>query len=512
MAEAHAISEKDFIVKTAIRSLLRRLLGKKQPLDLGMTTPQERDFCFRFTSEVWDGQGVIVDLGCWLGATTRALARGLPTKNRVIHAYDQFRWSVYMDRYVEGTELEGRFRPGDSFLDEVRQRFAPWQNQIEIHAGNLTEQSPPDEAIAFLLVDVIKSAELAEHVVRHFFSRLRVGALVMQQDFSHFYTGWIQLIHSRFRDHFTPVEDIPESCSLVFRLEKAIPEESLQNCEWLRHPSNEEIADAFDLARSWVADSKRGSLDAAEVMLHAHQGNLKQARARLEQFDKRSDELDHVASILESWDIPHGEAGIKKVGARAYVGGLWEEMGRLQFDFLRSQGLKPFHTLLDIGCGCLRGGRHFIAWLDCGRYLGIDKESTLLEAGKEELGATLIQEKAPRLLVSSDFDFARFETEIDIALSQSLFTHLPPDLIRLCLRNLRNCISPEGAFFATFFEEATPRQNPSTPHDHGYFGYTREEMLAFGEETGWRGEYHGDWGHPRDQRMIVYRPAVRNEK
>jgi hypothetical protein len=28
---------------------------------------------------------------------------------------------------------------------------------------------------------------------------------------------------------------------------------------------------------------------------------------------------------------------------RAFVGGMWEEIGRLQFDFLRGQGLKPDH-------------------------------------------------------------------------------------------------------------------------------------------------------------------------
>ncbi len=32
------------------------------------------------------------------------------------------------------------------------------------------------------------------------------------------------------------------------------------------------------------------------------------------------------------------------------IGGRWEEIGRLQFDFLVAEGLMPAHTLLDIGC------------------------------------------------------------------------------------------------------------------------------------------------------------------
>ena len=46
---------------------------------------------------------------------------------------------------------------------------------------------------------------------------------------------------------------------------------------------------------------------------------------------------------------------------REQVGGLWDEIGALQIDFLRAQGLRPGDTLLDVGCGCLRGGVHFVA-------------------------------------------------------------------------------------------------------------------------------------------------------
>jgi hypothetical protein len=36
-------------------------------------------------------------------------------------------------------------------------------------------------------------------------------------------------------------------------------------------------------------------------------------------------------------------------------------MGRLQFDFVANQGLKPDHKLLDIGSGSMRGGAHFVS-------------------------------------------------------------------------------------------------------------------------------------------------------
>ena len=52
---------------------------------------------------------------------------------------------------------------------------------------------------------------------------------------------------------------------------------------------------------------------------------------------------------------------------REMVGGMWEEMGRLQLEFLQREGLTPEATLLDVGCGCLRAGVHFVRFLEPGR-------------------------------------------------------------------------------------------------------------------------------------------------
>ncbi|MGG6294672.1 hypothetical protein ACQ4M4_09620 [Leptolyngbya sp. AN02str] len=45
---------------------------------------------------------------------------------------------------------------------------------------------------------------------------------------------------------------------------------------------------------------------------------------------------------------------IKAGKHRQFIGGLWEELGQLQFDFLKENGLLPEHRLLDMGCGSLR--------------------------------------------------------------------------------------------------------------------------------------------------------------
>lgn len=199
-----------------------------------------------------------------------------------------------------------------------------------------------------------------------------------------------------------------------------------------------------------------------------------------------------------------GDRGIRELGHREYVGGLWEDVGRLQFDFLVQQGLQPAHCLLDIACGALRGGIHFIRYLERGHYLGIDKEHRLIELGIEhELGQADYEAKTPEFVVSDRFEFDRFSRRPHLSIAQSLFTHLNERDIRLCLSNLRRFVAPGHVLFATFFE-AVSSQNPTTSHSHAKFDYSRDEMLRFGRQAGWNATYVGHWQHPRDQMMMKY--------
>jgi SAM-dependent methyltransferase len=199
-----------------------------------------------------------------------------------------------------------------------------------------------------------------------------------------------------------------------------------------------------------------------------------------------------------------GNNGILAVGHREYVGGLWEEIGRLQFDFLVQQGLQSSHCLLDIACGSLRAGIHFIPYLERGHYLGIDKEPRLIELAIEhELGRAVYEAKTPEFVVSDRFEFHRFSRVPQFSIAQSLFTHLNEADIRLCLENLRRFVERGHVFFATFFEGVSTG-NPATSHSHAGFYYSQDQMLRFGQETGWHATYVGDWRHPRNQMLMKY--------
>jgi ubiquinone/menaquinone biosynthesis C-methylase UbiE len=195
---------------------------------------------------------------------------------------------------------------------------------------------------------------------------------------------------------------------------------------------------------------------------------------------------------------------------RNYVGGMWDEIGRHQFEWLVQQGLQPSDILCDVACGSLRGGRFFIEYLDPGHYLGIDRNHWLIDAGlQRELPARVREEKRPEFVVSSSFEFARFTKRPTVAIAQSLFSHLTLDDIDLCLRNLRAVMQPGGRFYATFVNRSVAPfvENPTPSDDLDPFAYAPEEILALARASGWHATYIGNWAHPRNQEMLLFTAA-----
>lgn len=202
---------------------------------------------------------------------------------------------------------------------------------------------------------------------------------------------------------------------------------------------------------------------------------------------------------------------------RDAVGGMWEEIGKLQFDFLVEQGLRPEHYLLDVGCGSLRGGIHFIQYLEPGHYFGIDISKELLDAGRVELKTNGLTHKNPTLVQMDNFGFQSLKQEFGYALAQSVFTHLPLNSIIRCIMNIARILVQGGRFYATFFENPPGKSNLepvmrsrvdglnfATCFDRDPYHYDFETFKWICEGTNLRVKYLGKWNHPADQRMMVF--------
>lgn len=216
------------------------------------------------------------------------------------------------------------------------------------------------------------------------------------------------------------------------------------------------------------------------------------------------------------------DAAIMAGRHRALVGGRWDEIGQLQLDFLRAQGMRPHHKLLDIGCGSLRAGVKLIKYLDPGHYFGTDIHESLLSVGYDiELAKEGLQPKLPRsqLIVDGEFDFSWCRARFDFALAQSVFTHLPLERLRGCLERLAGAMQDGGRFFMTIYEipdgrapEQPLRHEPGGIVSHAgkdpwHFGFAEVADCARG--LPWSARYIGEWGHPRSQKMIAFARAAR---
>jgi SAM-dependent methyltransferase len=136
----------------------------------------------------------------------------------------------------------------------------------------------------------------------------------------------------------------------------------------------------------------------------------------------------------------------------------WDDVGRLQFDFLLREGLTPDHYLLDIGCGSFRGGRFFIDYLANGHYYGVDRDSKHIEAGVEAvLKPAKLTNKNPTIRVveatSEPKNFASLlnRHEFDFVWIHAVFDHIPPESIHRLLDDLSKVLACDGRLYATIF-------------------------------------------------------------
>lgn len=188
-----------------------------------------------------------------------------------------------------------------------------------------------------------------------------------------------------------------------------------------------------------------------------------------------------------------------KSNPKATVGGMWEEIGKLQFGFLLENGLSPDHQLLDLGCGCLRGGIHFISYLKAGNYFGMDISEEILKAGKKILRENHLEDKHPILIHNTDLSFEELQgKQFDFIIAQSVFTHIPLSDIEECFQNVKKILKNNGVFFATFFESSTIKTSKTGLTFHYPFRILREVANKYGLKI----EKLENFKHPRGQKML----------
>ena len=142
-------------------------------------------------------------------------------------------------------------------------------------------------------------------------------------------------------------------------------------------------------------------------------------------------------------DRPLDEAMAQAVGA----GGDYLTTGNTEADLLVHAGLKPNHSLIDIGCG---SGRLSTAlsrrFGDALSYLGIDISPELLDYARTRAAASYRFELHDGLTIPAP------DGSADFIVAFSVFTHLLHEETYIYLRDARRALKPGGTIVFSFLE------------------------------------------------------------
>lgn len=173
-------------------------------------------------------------------------------------------------------------------------------------------------------------------------------------------------------------------------------------------------------------------------------------------------ELYEEHPFIEAYSM-HTDKRIEKDGPELAIGAKrdgfqdWEIHGSAQLAFLRSRGLKPWHTLVDLGCGTGRLAEQAVPYLDAGRYWGMDISRNAIKwAMKNACDAGLLP-KNPQFIHSDGTFGAVAHLPINMIWAHSVITHLPMESVLQLFADLSKMRF--GEFCFTFKSAPEPQRS-----------------------------------------------------
>jgi hypothetical protein len=119
-----------------------------------------------------------------------------------------------------------------------------------------------------------------------------------------------------------------------------------------------------------------------------------------------------------------------------------------QYSYLLGHGLQPRHTLLDFGCGVLRGGIPLIEYLDSGNYCGLDVRQEVLRGAGREVRRNGLRSKKPLLVHGADIAHLSLGRRFDFAWAFSVLFHLSNEKLDECLNFVARHLAADSVFHA----------------------------------------------------------------
>jgi ubiquinone/menaquinone biosynthesis C-methylase UbiE len=214
-------------------------------------------------------------------------------------------------------------------------------------------------------------------------------------------------------------------------------------------------------------------------------------------------QYDHLWGNISKDENAHKDA----------VGGDFEAVGHLEFQLLRSIGLKKESSIIDVGCGSGRLASQLAPWLT-GPYLGTDILGSLLDYARD-----LCRRDDWRFVETNGFDIPAPDNSADFAVFFSVFTHLTHEDSWKYVLESQRVLRGGGKLVITFLEFAiyshwTVFENTvkdKAPEKILNQFLSRDALASFAEHGGFAIESYldGDKANIPIEREVVWESGVR---
>lgn len=216
-----------------------------------MLSKAERRLLYGLARDYARGDAAIVDAGCFLGGSTAPLLAGVRDRPEAwagppVASYDLFRIEAYTMRKFFGDDPNAEV--GASFRNRFDANVRRFDVPHVVHEGDVTRIGWDGGSIDVLFLDILKSWEINDAVLRDFFPALVPGrSVIVHQDYAGGYMPWIAITIELMRDSLVLL-DWMEWGTHVFFVEREIPTEVIA-----RGASGLDVEARFDLIDRAIA-------------------------------------------------------------------------------------------------------------------------------------------------------------------------------------------------------------------------------------------------------------------
>lgn len=185
---------------------------------------------------------------------------------------------------------------------------------------------------------------------------------------------------------------------------------------------------------------------------------------------------------------------------------VWAQLVQYQFNLLTGLGLKPEHSLLDIGCGPLTVGLRLIPYLNRNNYVGVDLRTQPLIEAYRLISEHSLGHQNPTLVNSTTFGKDELHNRsFDYMWMSQLSYHLEDHQMEELFAQVRACSKPDSVFLFDVMDPSTV-----LPEGHKWSGflfhirpfeYYAELASRFGFSMQVRGHL-ADFGYPEHIHLL----------